>query len=147
MGDFENWLAPGAATGSIWTQGRKYIFNIVAVSGDYQKGAIHITKEIGIKRIAIIGEDTLFPTAAADGAERWAKKLGIKVVLRESYPRKQTDFTALLRKIKARRAEAIISNSYFADAVAQIRQLRELNINMKMFAGTVGPGLPYFRFT
>ncbi len=137
-------LAPGAASGIIWKKGRKYLFDIIAVAQDYQKGAIHIAKDIGVKRIAIIGEDSLFPRQSAEGAVDWAKKLGLKVVLNENYPRKQTDFTALLQKIKARRAEALISNSYFADAAAQIRQLRELNINLKIFAGTVGPGLPKF---
>ncbi len=137
-------LAPGAASGIIWKKGRKYLFDIIAVAQDYQKGALHIAKDIGVKRIAIIGEDSLFPRQSAEGAVEWAKKLGLKVVLNENYPRKQTDFTALLQKIKARRAEALISNSYFADAAAQIRQLRELNINMKIFAGTVGPGLPKF---
>ncbi len=137
-------LAPGAASGIIWKKGRKYLFDIIAVAQDYQKGALHIAKEIGVKRIAIIGEDSLFPRQSAEGAVDWAKKLGLKVVLNENYPRKQTDFTALLQKIKARRAEALISNSYFADAAAQIRQLRELNINLKIFAGTVGPGLPKF---
>ena len=137
-------LAPGAASGIIWKKGRKYLFDIIAVAQDYQKGAIHIARDIGVKRIAIVGEDSLFPRQSAEGAVDWAKKLGLKVVLNENYPRKQTDFTALLQKIKARRAEAIISNSYFADAAAQIRQLRELNINLKIFAGTVGPGLPKF---
>jgi len=137
-------MAPGASSGIIWKKGRKYLFNIIAVAQDYQKGAVHIAKEIGVKRIAIVGEDSLFPRQSAEGAVEWAKKLGLKVVLNENYPRKQTDFTALLQKIKARRAEALISNSYFADAAAQIRQLRELNINLKIFAGTVGPGLPKF---
>ena len=137
-------LAPGAASGIIWKKGRKYLFDIIAVAQDYQKGALHIARDIGVKRIAIIGEDSLFPRQSAEGAVDWAKKLGLKVVLNENYPRKQTDFTALLQKIKARRAEALISNSYFADAAAQIRQLRELNINLKIFAGTVGPGLPKF---
>jgi branched-chain amino acid transport system substrate-binding protein len=137
-------MAPGASSGILWKKGRKYLFNIIAVAQDYQKGAIHLAKEIGVKRIAIIGENSLFPRQAAEGAVAWAKKLGIKVVLNESYPKKQTDFTALLQKIKARRAEAIISNSYFADAAAQIRGLRELNINLKIFAGTVGPALPKF---
>ena len=137
-------MAPGASSGIIWKKGRKYLFNIISVAQDYQKGAIHIAKDIGVKRIAIVGEDSLFPRQSAEGAVEWAKKLGLKVVLNENYPRKQTDFTALLQKIKARRAEALISNSYFADAAAQIRQLRELNINLKIFAGTVGPGLPKF---
>ena len=137
-------MAPGAASGIIWKKGRKYLFDIIAVAQDYQKGALHIARDIGVKRVAIVGEDSLFPRQSAEGAVAWAKKLGLEVVLNENYPRKQTDFTALLTKIKARRAEALISNSYFADAAAQIRQLRELNINLKIFAGTVGPGLPKF---
>lgn len=138
-------IAHGAASSVIWEKGRKYIFNIIDIAENYQKGAMYMAKDIGVKRIAIIGEDSLFPRMSRKGAEKWAKKLGIKVVLAENYPtRKQGDYTALLEKIKARRAEAIFSNSYFADASAQIRQLRELGINMKMFAGTVGPGLPRF---
>ncbi len=137
-------LAPGASSRVLWEKGRKYIFNQNAVAQKNHKGALHIARDLGIRRIAIIGEDTLFPRQSADGAVEWAKRLGLRVVLNENYPRKQTDFSALLQKIKARRAEALLTNSYFADAAAQIRQLRELNINLKMFAGTIGPGLPKF---
>ncbi len=137
-------LAPGAASGIVWKKGRKYLFNLNAVAQDYQKGSAHIARDLGIKRIAIIGENSLFPRQTAEGLVEWAKKLGLEVVLNESYPKKQQDFTALLQKIKARRAEALFTNSYFADSTAQLRGLRELNINLKMISGTVGPGLPKF---
>ncbi len=137
-------VAYGAASSPIWEKGRKYIFNIVAVAEDYQKGAVHLAKQIGVKKIAIIGQDSLFPRQAGKGAKDWAKKLGIDVVLEENYPPKQTDFTALLQKIKAAGAEAVISNSYFADAAAQLRQMRELNVNFTLYSSTVGPGLPNF---
>src|SRR3990172_8922561 len=137
-------VAYGAASTPIWEKGRRYIFNIVAVAEDYQKGAVHLAKQIGVKKIAIIGQDSLFPRQAGKGAKDWAKKLAIDVVLEENYPPKQTDFTALLQKIKAAGAEAVISNSYFADSAAQLRQMRELNLNFKLYSGTVGPGLPNF---
>jgi branched-chain amino acid transport system substrate-binding protein len=137
-------VAYGAASSPIWEKGRKYIFSIVAIAEDYQKGSLHLAKEIGVKKVAIIGEDSLFPRQSGIGAKQWADKLGIEVVLQENYPQKQTDFTALLQKVKASGAEAIISNSYFADAAAQVRQLRELNLDFKLFSGTVGPGLPKF---
>ncbi len=137
-------VAYGAASTPIWEKGRRYIFNIVAVAEDYQKGAVHLAKQIGVKKIAVIGQDSLFPRQAGKGAKDWAKKLGIDVVLEENYPPKQTDFTALLQKIKAAGAEAVISNSYFADAAAQLRQMRELNVNFKLYSSTVGPGLPNF---
>jgi branched-chain amino acid transport system substrate-binding protein len=137
-------VAYGAASSPIWEKGRKYIFSIVAIAEDYQKGAVHLAKQIGVQRVAIIGEDSLFPRQSGIGARQWADKLGIQVVLEENYPQKQTDFTALLQKIRAAGADAILSNSYFADAAAQVRQMRELNLNFKLFSSTIGPGLPKF---
>jgi branched-chain amino acid transport system substrate-binding protein len=137
-------VAYGAASTPIWEKGRKYIFNIVAVAEDYQKGAVHLAQQIGVKKAAVIGQDSLFPRQSGKGAKEWAKKLGIEIVVDENYPVKLTDFTALLQKIRAAGAEAIFSNSYFADSAAQLRQLREQNINLKLFSSTVGPGLPNF---
>ena len=137
-------VAYGAASTPIWEKGRKYIFNIVAVAEDYQKGAVHLAKQVGVKKAAIIGQDSLFPRQAGKGAKDWAKKLGIDIVLEENYPAKQTDFTALLQKIKASGAEAVFSNSYFADSAAQLRQMKELNLNFKVYSSTIGPALPNF---
>ena len=135
-------VAYGASSSPIWEKGRRYIFNIVAVAEDYQKGAVHLAKQIGVKKAAIIGEDSLFPRQAGKGAKDWAKQLGIEIVVEENYPLKQTDFTALLQKIKAAGAEAVFSNSYFADAAAQLRQMREQNMNFKLYCSTIGPALP-----
>jgi len=143
----ERYKRPFLPTGTskvIWQRGRKYVFNCAPVAQDYQKGALHLAKQIGVKRIAIIGEGSLFGRQVSEGALQCAKNLGLKVVLLESYRKKERDFTVLLEKINARGAEAIFSNSYFEDSVAQIRQLRKLNINVKIFAGTVGPALPKF---
>ena len=97
-----------------------------------------------MRRIAIIGEVSLFARQVTVGALEWAKKLGLEVVLLENYHKERTDFTALLRKIEASGAEAIFSNGYYLDAVAQTRQLRELNINVKLFSATLGPATPKF---
>jgi branched-chain amino acid transport system substrate-binding protein len=137
-------VAYGAASTPIWEKGRKYIFNIVAVAEDYQKGAVHLAKQAGVTKAAIIGQDSLFPRQAGKGAKEWAKKLGIDIVLEENYPVKQTDFTALLQKIKASGAEAVFSNSYFADSAAQLRQMKELNLSFKLYSSTIGPALPNF---
>jgi len=133
-----------ASSKVIWQRGRKYVFNQLALAQDFQKGALHLAKQIGVERISIIGEGSLFPRQVSEGAIKWAKKLDLKVVLLESYRKEQADFTDLLGKINVRGAQAIFSNSYFADSVAQIRQLRKLNINVRIFAGTIGPAVPKF---
>jgi branched-chain amino acid transport system substrate-binding protein len=137
-------VAYGAASSPIWEKGRRYVFDIVAIAEDYQKGAVQLAAQIGVKKAAIIGEDSLFPRQAAKGAREWARKAGIDIVLEENYPQKQTDFTALLQKIRASGAEAVFSNSYFADSAAQLRQMREQNLNFKLYSSTVGPALPHF---
>ena len=75
-------LAPGASSKVVWLKGRKYIFNQNAIAQNYQRGAIFMARDIGVKRIAIVGEDSLFPRQSAEGAVEWAKKLGIEVVLK-----------------------------------------------------------------
>lgn len=136
---------PIATSKVIWQRGRKYVFSApIPIAQDYQKGALNLAAQIGVKRIAVIGEGSLFPRQSTEGVLEWAKKLGLEVVLLESYRKKQTDFRALLRRIEASGAEAIFSSSYYRDSVAQARQLRELNINVKMFAATIGPAIPKF---
>jgi branched-chain amino acid transport system substrate-binding protein len=137
-------ILPVASSKAMWERGRRYLFHHRADGRNSQKGALHLAKQIGVKRIAIIGEGTLFPRQVTEGAIQWAKKLGLEVVLLQNYRKGEEDFSVLLRKIEASGAEALVSNSYFADSVAQVRQLRALDINLKIFAGTVGPALPKF---
>ncbi len=138
-------IAPGAGSPVIWQRGRKYVFSVPTVPApDRQKGALELARQIGVKRIAVIGEGSVFPRQVTEGSLDWARRLGLEVVLLESYRKGQKDFTALLRKIEASGAEAIFSNSYYRDAVAQLRQLRELNINVKLVSAMVGPALPKF---
>ena len=141
----QTFVTPGSAI-IIWQRGRKYVFShpIPSSSRDRQKGALHLAKQIGIERIAIISLPELIAREAFLGAHEWAKKLGLKVVLSERYRPKERDFRALLRRIKVSGAEAIFSNSRLPDAFAQLRQLRELDINVKMFSSTIGPASPKF---
>ncbi len=138
-------IAPGASSPVIWQRGRRYVFSIPnTIAQGRQKGALQLATQIGVKRIAVIGEGSVFPRQVTKGALSWAKKLGLNVVLVESYRKGQTDFIDILQRIKASGAEAIFVNSYYHDTVALTRQLRELNINVKMFAATIGPGIPKF---
>lgn len=138
-------IASGGAAKAIYQRGRKYVFsNVITVAQNYQRGALEIAKEIGVKRIAIIGEGSMLPRQITEGALEWAKKLDLEVVFFQSYHKDEKDFSAVLKKIEDSGAEAILSDSYYADSVAQLRQMRELGINVKMFAGTVGPALPKF---
>ncbi len=108
-------VASGAASKAIWQRGRKYVFSApTVIAQDYQKGALYLAKEIGVKRIAVIGEGSLFPRQTTEGTLAWAKKLDLEVVFLQSYHKDEKDFTAHLKKIEASGAEA----RYFRTAIS-----------------------------
>ena len=111
---------------------------------DRAKSVLHVAKKIGVKRLAIITYPSFTALQTAVGAQEWAKKLGLKVVLTERYRSGETEFRALLQRIKASGAEAIISNANHLESVPQLRQLRELNIHVKMFAALRDAETPEF---
>ena len=137
-------VAPLAATTSIFKKGRKYIFMVISPAEVYLEGLVDIAAKRGLKTIAIVNEDTLFPKTAANGTAEFAKKRGLQIVLQEAYPKGNTDFSALLTKIKAANPDVIAASTYFDDAVALTRQMKELNVTPKMFGVTVGGDLPEF---
>src|SRR5262244_4375127 len=94
-------VAPLAATTSIFKKGRKYVFMVISPAEVYLEGLLDMAAKRGLKTVAVINEDTLFSKAAASGAVELAKKKGLQVLFTEAYPKGNTDFSALLTKLKA----------------------------------------------
>jgi branched-chain amino acid transport system substrate-binding protein len=137
-------VAPMASTTSIFRKGRKHIFMVQSAAEVYLEGLLDVAAKRGLKTIAFINEDTLFTKATIQGSIELAKKMGLTVVFTEAYPKGNTDFSALLTKIRAVNPDVLGAATYFDDAVAITRQMRELNVNPKMYGVTVGGDLPKF---
>ncbi len=137
-------VAPMASTTSIFRKGRKFIFMVQSPAEVYLEGLIDVAAKRGLKTAAIINEDTLFPKATVQGTLELAKKKGLQVVFVEGYPKGNTDFSAIMTKIRAANPDVLGAATYFDDAVAITRQMKELNVNPKMYGVTVGGDLPKF---
>jgi branched-chain amino acid transport system substrate-binding protein len=137
-------VAAGAATTSIFKKGRRFVFMLLSPAEVYLEGLIDMAAKRGLKTVAVIHEDTLFPKAIAQGALDLAKRRGLQAVLVEGYPRKTTDFSAILARIKTANPDVLAAATYFEDSVAITRQARELDIASRMYAVTVGGDLPKF---
>src|SRR5262245_21660019 len=115
-------VSPLAATTSIFKRPpdkkRYYIFMIISPAEVYLEGLLDIAAKRGLRTVAVVNEDTLFSKAAAAGAVDLAKKRGLQVVFTEAYPKGNTDFSALLIKIKSLNPDVIAAATYFDDAVA-----------------------------
>jgi branched-chain amino acid transport system substrate-binding protein len=137
-------VAPMASTTSIFRKGRKFIFMVQSAAEVYLEGLIEMAAKRGLKTVAIINEDTLFPKATVNGTIDLAKKKGLQVVFVEGYPKGNTDFSAILTKVRTANPDVFGAATYFDDAVAITRQMKELNVNPKMYGVTVGGDLPTF---
>ena len=127
-------IAPLAATSSIWEKGRRYIFMVLPPAELFLGGLIDMASRNGLKKVAILEEDALFPKAAGKGAVELAKKNGMEVVLHETYPKGTKDFSAILAKVKAGNADVLgMVASSLGDQVVVGRQIKEQDINVKMF--------------
>jgi branched-chain amino acid transport system substrate-binding protein len=137
-------VAPMASTTSIFRKGRKFIFMVQSPAEVYLEGLIDMAAKRGLRTLALINEDTLFPKATVEGTKELAKQKGLQVVFVEAYPKGHTDFSAILTKIRTASPDVLGAATYFDDAVAITRQMKELNVNPKMFGVTVGGDLPKF---
>jgi branched-chain amino acid transport system substrate-binding protein len=137
-------VVPGAATTSIFKKGRKFIFQMPSPSEVHLEGFVELVVRNGLKTIALINEDSLYPHAVVKGALELAKRKGLQVVFTEAYPKGTTDFSAILTRVRATTPDAFGAAAYFDDAVAITRQTKELNLNPGMYAVTIGSELPKF---
>ena len=140
-------VAPMASTSSIFKKGRKYVFMLQTPAESYLAGLIEIAAKRGLKTVAVLHNDTLFPRASVKGAVELATKKGLKVVIDEEYPKGATDFSVYLKKIRTANPDVVMVSSYFEDAVAITRQMKELDVNPKMYGVTIGGDLLKFHET
>jgi branched-chain amino acid transport system substrate-binding protein len=137
-------VATQGATTSTYRKGRKYVFMVPSAAEVYLEGVIDMAARRALKTVAVIGEDLLFAKAVAQGTVELAKKKGLDVVFVTAYPRGTADFTAILTKVRSTNPDVLAAATYFEDAVAITRQLKQLDVNPKMFAVTVGGDLLKF---
>ena len=137
-------VAAAAATTSIFKKGRKFVFMMVTPAESYFEGLVDVAAKRGLKTVAVIYEDTIFPTASAQGLIALAKRRGLQVVVAEAYPAKTTDFSAIMSKIKAANPDVVAASGYLNDAVAIIRQMKEAGVDPRMAGVTSGGDQPKF---
>jgi branched-chain amino acid transport system substrate-binding protein len=133
-------VAPGAATAAIWEKGRRYLIMVLSPLEASTEGTIDLAARHGLKTIALIG--SLARPAIIKGALELARKKGLEVVVHETFPSGTTDFSAMLNKVKAVKPDVLVVGAPAPDAIAITRQMRDLDVDVKMFSATPGGAFP-----
>jgi branched-chain amino acid transport system substrate-binding protein len=146
----------GSATNPALTErGLKGVFR--TVGRDDQQGpaiAAYIMGELKGARAAVVDDKTAYGEGLAVEVERALKGAGAQIVARERTTDKDTDFKAVLTKIKAKNPDVIFHGGMDATGGLMLKQARELGIKahfafgdgactdeMAQLAGPAGEGL------
>ncbi len=137
-------VSSGASASQIWERGYRNVFGLYTPAEGYMVQILDYAKSKGLRKIALIYENTEFPRAIASGVKTKAKQLGMNIVFEEEYGKASTDFSSMIIKIKAKKPDMVVGGSYLPDSVAFMRQAKENRLYAKIFAFAVGPALPDF---
>ncbi|MGE5237981.1 MAG: ABC transporter substrate-binding protein [Chloroflexota bacterium] len=140
------YIVVSSAADDITQKNYQYVFRINTPSAFYDDALISFLKDVAKpKSIAILYESSDFGTSGADNMEKNAKQLGMQVLLKEKYEKGAVDFKPILSKLKAARPDVIYMISYVMDASLLMKQIKELRIDAKLFAGgAAGFAIPEF---
>jgi branched-chain amino acid transport system substrate-binding protein len=149
-------MISGSATNPTLTErGMKTVFR--TVGRDDQQGpaiASYIANELKGKKVAIVDDKTAYGEGIANEVEKTLKGAKVAVVGRERTTDKETDFKAILTKIKAKNPDVVFHGGMDATGGPMLKQARELGIKatfafgdgactdeMAKLAGTAAEGL------
>ena len=140
------YLVVTGATDDITQQKYRYVFRLNPTNAYYASGMMSFLNEVvKPKSIAILYESSDFGTSGAEDMFKQAEKEGIKVLVKEKYEKGAVDFKPVLAKVKAERPDVIFMVSYVMDASLLMKQIKELRIDAKLFAGgAAGFAIPEF---
>ncbi len=131
----------------ITEKGYDYVFRINPPASEYPNAVQSFLQEVAkdVKTVALLYENSAFGQSSSKSFEEDAKRLGLKIVVKEGYQAGAIDFKPILTKVKAANPDMIYMVSYVMDASLLMRQSKELRINPKMFVGGgAGFTLPEF---
>jgi branched-chain amino acid transport system substrate-binding protein len=140
------YLVVTGADDAITQQNYKYVFRLNPSNAYYATGLVSFLKEVvKPKSIAILYESSDFGTSGAEDMAKQAEKMGMKVLVKEKYEKGAVDFKPILSKVKAARPDVIYMVSYVMDASLLMKQIKELRVDAKLFAGgAAGFAIPEF---
>jgi branched-chain amino acid transport system substrate-binding protein len=114
-------------------------------ASSWSDGFFKAGQKAGAKSVAILAADQEFAQNLANGARALAKKGGIKSVYDQNYPPTTTDFSSLIRSIRAARPDMVFVMSYPNDSVAIVRAVNEIGLGSQV--QIFGGGMVGLQFT
>jgi branched-chain amino acid transport system substrate-binding protein len=129
-------ISPSSTNPKYTLQGFKTTFRVVA--HDDQQGPTlgkFALEKLKARSIAVIDDSTAYGQGLADAFEATVKAGGAKVVAREHTTDKDTDFKAILTRVRGRKPDLVMFGGIDPQAGPMVKQMVELGIKAKFIGG------------
>ena len=137
--------ANGAAQ-AIFSKGYRFVFGVLSPADKYLAGVLDLAATLTPKptRVAMLSADDNFSVEVAKAVEDYAPTKGMQIVFSQKYPNGSTDLSSLVAQAKAATPDLLLNSGHLAEAIAIHKAVKDLRLNAKLFAYSVGPGTPDF---
>jgi branched-chain amino acid transport system substrate-binding protein len=122
------------ATTLILNKAGDYVFKFREGIDIQGKKITEVMQKLGIKKLAVIYNDTEIAHDLMNTFPQEAETRGIEIVAVEKYTPKDIDFRTQLTKIKSKKPEAIYIIGYPKDTPMVVKQARELGLQQQIFS-------------
>jgi branched-chain amino acid transport system substrate-binding protein len=134
-------VAATASSSQVYDQGYKYLFGTFTPNDTLTDPLSDIVKREsgGVKRVAILARNDLFPLAIAQEMEKSAKQRGLDVVYFEKYAIGTLDHASALSQIKAQSPHWIFATGYTNDLILLRKQMADQRIEAPVVTMIAAP--------
>lgn len=133
-------ITPASTNPAITEQGYQMVFRTIGL--DSQQGPTagnFIAQTIKPQRMAVLHDKQQYGQGIAEEVKKTVEEQGVKVVLFEGVNKGQTDFSALITKLKSGNVDFVYYGGYHPELGLILRQAREQGFDVK-FMGPEGVG-------
>ena len=137
-------MITNSISNDITNQGYQYVFEPVpkgSMFGETQVNFLRALNDefnLGIKKVAIVYENSAYGVSTAEGTKATAEAAGLEVVVNQSYPQGFTDASSLVTTVKQSGAQAIFPVAYTTDAKLIINTMKSMDYNPLVIGGGAG---------
>ena len=137
------------AAASIFSHGYKYVFGTISPATKYLTTVVDMASGLNPKpsKIAILAADDAFSQEVAKAVVSYAPTKGMEIVFNQSYPANTTNLSGLVSQAKAASPDILLNSGHLQEAIAISKAAKQLSLDAKLFAYTVGPSTPDFTNT
>jgi branched-chain amino acid transport system substrate-binding protein len=139
-------IAAAASSSQVYDQGYKYLFGTFTPNDTLTTPLTDIIKSKvpGVKKVAILARNDLFPLAIAQEMEKSAKAKGLEVAYFEKYAIGTLDHSAALSQIKSLAPQWIFVTGYTNDLLLVRKQMVDQQMKADVVTMIAGPAYQDF---